>query len=256
MDMDSATQAVVRGWDEGRHMPSDLAGKLSFDQAQAVQLRLLRHLVDRGERQAGWKVALTSVAIRTQFNASEPGFGFLLVSGERQSGHAFTMTDLEAPGFESELCLFVSKRLQGPGLDLEQVRDAVSHVAPALEIIERRGPPGSDLPLIVADNAQQKAFVLGEKVALNPENSDLASASVSLYVNGGLREDASGSEVMGDGPMRSVLWLANKLAQFDAAIEAGSAIMAGSLTRQHSLSLGDIVEARFVPFGTVRASFE
>jgi 2-keto-4-pentenoate hydratase len=255
MEMEAAVETVVRGWDEDRHMPSELAGKLSADEAQGIQLRLLRRLLDRGERQAGWKVGLTSLATRTQFNASEPVFGFLLTSGERRSGHVFRMGDLKAPCFENELCLFVSKRLRGPDVTLEQVCDAVSHVAPALEIVERRGPTG-DLPLLIADNAMQKAFVLGGKAPLSPENSDLASASVSVIVNGAHREDASASEVMGLGPMHSVLWLANKLAQFEMAIEAGSTIMAGSLTGLYPAAPGDVVESRFTPFGTVTAKFD
>lgn len=256
MDIEAAARALVLAWDEGRHMPSELAGKLSFDQAYAVQLRLLSHLLGRGEQQAGWKVGLTAAAIRAQFNASEPALGFLLASGRRQSGHVFRMTELKAPGFENELCLFVSKRLQGPGVTLEQVCDAVSHVAPALEIVENRGGAVADLALAMADNAQQKAFVLGERIALDSENSDLARARVSVYVNGKLSEEASGSEVMGKGPMHSVLWLANKLAQFDLAIEAGSHIMAGSFTKQYRPAPGDVVESRFVPFGNVIARFD
>jgi 2-keto-4-pentenoate hydratase len=150
----------------------------------------------------------------------------------------------------------VSNRLQGPGIELQHVCDAVTHAAPALEIVENRGPAASDLPLLAADNAQQKAFVLGKKIALDPNNGDLASARVSVHVNGKLCEEASGSEVMGKGPMHSVLWLANKLAQFDTAIEAGARIMTGSFTRQYRPAPGDAVEARFVPFGTVQARFD
>src|SRR5262245_57394931 len=255
MEIETAAEAIIRAWDEGRHMPSEWVGRLSFDEGYGVQLRLLRHLLARGERLAGWKVGLTADAIRAQFKASEPMFGFLLESGERQSGHAFQMTDLKAPGFENELCQFVSKRLHGPGVGLEQVRDAITHAAAALEIVENRGPAASDLPLAAADNAQQKAFVLGKKITLDSKNGDLASARVSVYVNGTLCEEASGSEVMGKGPMHSVLWLANKLAQFDTAIDAGCRIMAGSFTKQYRPTPGDVVEARFVPFGTVTTCF-
>src|SRR5262249_46857551 len=146
-------------------------------------------------------------------------------------------------------------RLQGPGIQLEQICRAVTHAAPALEIVENRGPAASDMALAAADNSQQKAFVVGTKVALDAKNNDLASARVSVHVNGKLREEAFGSEVMGRGPMHSVLWLANKLAQFGTAIEAGSRIMAGSFTRQYRPIPGDSVEAHFVPFGTVRARF-
>jgi 2-keto-4-pentenoate hydratase len=256
MDIEAAAEAIVRAWDDGRHMPAEWMGRLTFDQAYAVQLRLLRHLLDRGERLAGWKVGLTAAAIRAQFKASEPMFGFLLESGQRQSGHAFRMNDLKAPGFENELCLVVSKRLQGPGIELQQVCDAVTHAAPALEIVENRGPAASDLPLAAADNAQQKAFVVGKMIALDAKNGDLASARVGVHVNGKLCEEASGSEVMGKGAMHSVLWLANKLAQFDTAIEAGSRIMAGSFTKQYRPAPGDLIEARFVPFGTVSTRFD
>ena len=144
----------------------------------------------------------------------------------------------------------------GPGIELRQVCDAITHTAPALEIVENRRPTASDLPLAMADNARQKAFVVGEKIALDAKNGDLASARVSVHVSGKLCEEASGSEVMRKGPMHSVLWLANKLAQFDTAIEAGSRIMAGSFTKQYRPAPGDVVEARFVPFGTVSARFD
>jgi 2-keto-4-pentenoate hydratase len=237
-------------------MPAEWSGRLTLGQGYHVQFRLLRHLLGRGERLVGWKVGLTAAAIRAQFKASEPVFGFLLESGEHQSGHAFRFSEFLAPGFENELCLFVSRRLQGPGIDLNQVCEAVTHAAPALEIVENRGPAASDMALAAGDNSQQKAFVLGTKVALDAGNSDLASVQVSVHVNGKLSEEARGSEVMGRGPMHSVLWLANKLSQFGVAIEAGSRIMAGSFTRQYRLMAGDAVEARFVPFGSVRAQFD
>jgi 2-keto-4-pentenoate hydratase len=60
---------------------------------------------------------------------------------------------------------------------------------------------------------------------------------------------------MGEGPLHSVLWLANKLAQFNLAIEPDSRIMTGSFTKQYRPAAGDAVEARFDPVGTVSARF-
>ncbi len=40
-------------WHEGRHMPAEWMGKLSLDQAYAVQLALLDRFVAAGEPQAG-----------------------------------------------------------------------------------------------------------------------------------------------------------------------------------------------------------
>ncbi|MBN8890816.1 MAG: hypothetical protein BGP12_15675 [Rhodospirillales bacterium 70-18] len=240
---------------QGRHMPAEWMGRLDMNQAYRAQLALLDLYIAAGERQAGWKVGLTAAAMRQQQGVHEPCFGFLLASGQRPSGHAFRFAELIAPGFENELCLRIGTRLQGPGVTLAQAAAAVTHAAPALEIIEKRGAFAADLALSMADNAQQKAFVTGSEVPLTPANHDLAAAAVAVHVNGELRETAPGAAVMGEGAMLSVQWLANKLAEFGRAIEPGALIMSGSFTKQYPIAQGDAVESRFTPFGTVAATF-
>ncbi len=246
-------------WDElraGRHMPPRWGGRMSMDEAYAVQLDLLDRHLSAGERQAGWKVGLTAAAMRAQQGVYEPCFGYLLESGACPSGHRFAFADLIAPGFENELCLTVGSDLEGPGVDLEAARAAVTHAAPALEIIEKRGDLSGDLALAMADNAQQKAFVVGAPVALTAENGDLGRSDVSVYVNGGLQESAPGSNVMDGGALLSVVWLANKLAGFGRGISAGQRIMSGSFTKQYAIARGDAVRCEFQPFGPVEATFD
>jgi 2-keto-4-pentenoate hydratase len=241
---------------QGRYLPTALIGRLDLPQAYRAQLALLDLYLAAGERQVGWKVGLTAAAMRAQQKVHEPCFGFLLASGQRPSGHRFRFAELIAPGFENELCLRLGTTLRGPGITLAQAAAAVTHAAPALEIVEKRGDFAADLPLSMADNAQQKAFVTGPETALSAANRDLAAASVTVLVNGQPRETASGAEVMGQGAMLSVQWLANKLAEFGRSLDAGSLIMSGSFTKQYPISQGDEVESRFTPFGTVKASFE
>ncbi len=172
-------ETLCREWDAGRHMPPSMMGKLSFDEAYRVVFGLLAHLEGKGERQVGWKVGLTAEAMRAQFGAKEPCLGILFASGHRDSGHVFKHSDLIAPGFENELCLTIGKTLRGPGVTLEAVAAAVTHVAPALEIVENRGPFAQDIPLALADNAQQKAFVTGAETALSAGGAHaLAAATV------------------------------------------------------------------------------
>ena len=59
-----------------------------------------------------------------------------------------------------------------------------------------------------------------------------------------------GQAVLG-GPAASVAWLANRLADFGQRLEQGSKIMTGSFTRQYPIAQGDLIEARFDPFGPV-----
>src|SRR5581483_2602686 len=182
----------------------------------------------------------------------EPCFGFLLASGNKPSGHVFQYATLIKPGFENELCLTLGATLRGPGVSLDEARRAISDVAPALEIIETRGDFDADLPLTMADNAQQKAFVTGTAIPL--EDFDLSSARVRVYVDEQLRDEASGAAVMGN-PVNSIVWLANKLAEFGYALEARQRVISGSFTRQYLLQGPAHVRSVFDPFGAVEATF-
>jgi 2-keto-4-pentenoate hydratase len=236
------------------HYPAEWKGRLTMEQACRVQLGLLDRCVARGDRQAGWKIGLTASVIQAQFGVTEPVMGFLLESGHRESGATFRFDDLIHPGFENELCLTVGAPLQGPGVTREQVRAAIAAVQPAFEIVEGRGDFSADLPLSVADNSQQKAFVTGPVSPL-PPGWEPSRTTVAVRVNGVLLEETAGSDRTGD-PLGAVAWLANKLAALGRRIEAGHRIMAGSFTRQYPIARGDRLETRFTPFGAVRAAFE
>jgi 2-keto-4-pentenoate hydratase len=252
----STEQAIDAFWDCARRRtapPAEWMKRLSREDAYRVQLGVLARHVSAGERQAGWKVGLTSKAMQIQQKVHEPVLGFLLASGERPSGTRFSYAELINPGFENELCLTVGTTLRGPGVTTQQAQAALSAMAPAFEIIEKRGDFAADLNVSLADNAQQRAYVTGAAVPV-PAGFDLATVAVELSVNGAAAERALGREVLGT-PAASIAWLANKLAEFGLALEAGMKVMSGSFTRQYPLNRGDRIEARFEPVGPVRAEF-
>jgi 2-keto-4-pentenoate hydratase len=252
VSVQAALEAIWNGHRRGVHHPPEWQGKLSINDAYAVQLGLLDRYVESGERHAGWKVGLTAKAMQEQQRVHEPVFGFLLESGRRPSGAIFDFDALIQPGFENELCLTMGVSLTGPGVTLGQARAAVASVQPALEIVERRGDFTADLHLALADNAQQRAFVTGEPIPLG--DLDLAQVTVDVLVNGARQDRARGDAVLGT-PIASIAWLANKLAEYGRRLDAGQRIMSGSFTRQYALVRGDRVEARFDPVGAVSATF-
>jgi 2-keto-4-pentenoate hydratase len=252
LDIEAATESIWRHLQAGRHYPAEWGGRLDMRQGYEIQLGILARLAGQGERHAGWKVGLTAAAMRAQHNVHEPCFGFLLESGNRPSGHVFRHADLIQPGFENEICISVGRTLRGPGVTFEQARAAVAAIAPALEIVEKRGNFSADLPLTMADNAQQKAFVTGAAIPLG--EIDLSQATVTVYVNDAVRDRASGAEVMGN-PIHSIVWLANKLAEFGRALEAGQRVISGSFTRQYALDGPARVRSVFEPVGSVEATF-
>jgi 2-keto-4-pentenoate hydratase len=249
-----ATESIWRDWQRGVHYPPAWRGKLSMQDGYGVQLGVLQRLIERGERHAGWKVGLTAHAMREQHGVHEPCFGFLLESAHRASDAALALAELTHPGFENELCLTLGATLRGPHVTTEEARAAIAMVAPALEIVEKRGDFAADLPATMADNAQQRCFVTGAAVALDAANAQLSEATVDVLIDREHIAHASGKEVMGD-PAASLAWLANKLHEFGLTLEAGKRVISGSFTKQFPITRPAAVEARFTPFGTVRAKF-
>jgi 2-keto-4-pentenoate hydratase len=232
----------------GEYFPAAWFDRLSLDDAYRIQ----RGLIERsGARQVGWKVGLTATAIQQQFGVHEPVFGRLLADGRLDSGHVFRRDELIEPGFENELCIVMARDL-APDATPADVAAAIARVHPAFEIIETRGDLTRQLALALADNAQQKGFVLGppiEHVALPP----LDKVPVTVRINGSEVAAADGGAVLGH-PYNSVTWLAAKLAQFGERVRAGDFIMSGSFTRQFPLAAGDRIEAAFAGIGIVTAS--
>jgi len=251
-------QAIEDFWaarQPGGRYPLEYKDKLSQDEAYRINLALLARHAARGQPQAGWKVGLTAAVIRAQFGLPEPLFACLFKHGRWQSGGTWPLAAMRGPGFENELCLVIGERLAGPGVTLERARHAVAAVAPAMEIIETRGPNSLDgvMPML-ADNGQQYAFVTGPEVAFD-RACDLGATSVDVVIDGVVQERAYGSAVMEASPLTSVAWLANKLAEFGRALEPGEVVMTGSFTRQYKLDRPMRVEARFAPFGSAIATF-
>lgn len=246
-------QAIVEDFwacrQRGVYYPPQWFDKLTLDQACRVQLGLLDKSVAAGARQVGWKVGLTAAAIREQFCVHEPVFGYLLESGRLDSGTQVDLADWQGTGFENELCLRLGKSLHGPGVDVPAARAAVSACHPAMELVENRGDFTAQLAVAVADNVQQRAFVIGPHVPLDA-GADLAAVRCEVQINGSVVAQATGDAVMGD-PYASLAWLANKLAEYGRGLEPGQYVMSGSFTRQFPLAAGDAAQTRFDGIGTV-----
>jgi len=236
----------------GEYFPRAWAGNLGLDDAYRISLARLHRRSDAGSRRVGWKVGLTAVAIQRQFGVHEPVFGCLLAGGLRRSGEVFRHNALIQPGFENELCIMLGRDLP-PGATQRDVAAAVGRVHPAFEVIETRGDLTRELALALADNAQQKAFVIGDPVEAD-SLPELSRVGVRVRINDNEVAAATGDAVLGH-PYNAIAWLSAKLAQFGETVRAGDYIMSGSFTRQFPLAPGDRIEADFAGIGRVAASF-
>jgi 2-keto-4-pentenoate hydratase len=248
-----AIDAFWDDWQRGVHFPQAWRERLDLDDAYRIQLGLVGRRCTGGMRQVGWKVGLTARAIQEQFDVHEPVFGCLLSEGRIASGHVFRHADLLTPGFENEVCVVLARPLAGAGLTIGDVAGAVAHCHPALEIVEKRGDLTGQLTLALADNAEQKAFVLGPPVPLTAD-LDLSAIGARVAINGAEVATGRGDAVLGH-PLNSIAWLAAKLAGYGRRLEAGDHIMTGSFTRQFLVAPGDRVRTEFERLGAVEATF-
>jgi len=251
-------QAVEDFWQasQGGAFPVQWQDTFDRETAYRICLAMIERRSAIGDAQAGWKVGLTAKAIREQQGATEPVFAVLYDSGRWQSGVSHPYSDLMRPGWENELCLTMGATLKGPGVTEDQVKAAVATIAPALEIIEQRPPPGKGSGFLSgADNGQQRSFIVGTETAYDASIHDLGKASVEVFVDGKFEEKAFGIEVMESSPLSSIVWLTEGLSRFGHELTAGSVVMTGSFTKQYRFEGPVEVEARFEPFGTVTASF-
>jgi 2-keto-4-pentenoate hydratase len=245
IDLHRAVEEFWTARGHGEYFPAGYFDRLSLDEAYRIQLALIDRRCAQGERQIGWKVGLTSKAIQEQFGFHEPAFGCILET--RPSGHAFAAGELIRPGFETELCMRLGRPLAGE-VSPQEVRAAVAAVYPSFEITETRGDPGQ-IALMLADNAQQRSVILGERIELTPAlRLDEVEARVEL--NGNVVATGIGAAVL-DHPLNSIVWLARKLGEYGRSLRAGEVVMTGSLVRQFPLAAGDRAWATFSGVGTV-----
>lgn len=254
MKIDEAIEILWQAVQSGVHPPAALRKQLTLTEAYQVQLGVLARWIAAGEKHAGWKIGGTSPAARQMLGVQEPLYGYLLASRRFPSDHTFAHAQLTKPLIESELCITVGKRLQGPGVTREQVLDAVAAVAPAFEIAEMRSEMASDVPLVVADDVAQWGYVVGEDVTPYPRALDLAALTAEMRKTGEVVQQVRGQEVI-DDQLHSVAALANHLARYGFALEPGQRVLTGSMTRPLPIAKGDRWETVFAGIGRVAATF-
>ena len=128
-------------------------------------------------------------------------------------------------------------------MTVDDVLAATEAVAPALEIVDSRIADWRiTLADTIADNASSGAVVLGDWVPLRaryrrcPEPPPRLSSTTKRW------PPAQGTAVLGD-PAHAVAWLANAIARYGDAIEAGQFVMSGSYTTASFVVAGDHASA-------------
>ncbi|MGH9246509.1 MAG: 2-keto-4-pentenoate hydratase [Acidimicrobiales bacterium] len=222
---------------------------LTPDEAYHVQDQVITAL---GGEVEGAKLGLTSRAKQEQMSVTEPAYGWLLAGSRLQAGEALVAADLIQPRAEPEIAFLIGDELEGAAVTAAHVIAATRAVLPAIEILDSRYAGYSfTLPDVIADNTSAARYAVGDPVPLNGVN--LRTVGCVFSKNGALVATAAGAAVL-DHPAGAVAWLVRKLASRGRRLEAGTVVLAGSLTATVPIAPGDVVTAEIDRIGTVEVA--
>ncbi|KAA9394479.1 2-oxo-hepta-3-ene-1,7-dioic acid hydratase [Kocuria coralli] len=212
-----------------------------------AQIAAGRHLIGR-------KIGLTSKAMQQATGITEPDYGVMFDDTVWQNGAQIPFDAFSNVRIEVELAFVLKHPLEGPRCSLFDVLRATEYVTPALEVLNAHVEmEGRTIVDTIADNAAYGGLVLGGN-PVAPDAVDLRWVSALLYRNETIEETGVAAGVL-NHPATGVAWLADKLHQHGARLEAGEIILAGSFTRPLWVSRGDSVLCDYGRLGTITCRF-
>ncbi len=220
---------------------------LTFDDALAVQRRLLALRAERGDLPVGVKLAFTSRGLMERFGIAEPALGGLTMRMQVADGGRLDRAGVIRPRLECELIV----RLRAPlaaGASRAEALAAIDAIAPAIEIIDSRF---SERPFrlteIVADNASAAAFVTG---TWQEPTADLDGRAVRLTIDGVVVAEGSTSAILGH-PLDALRAAGDLAARRGEVLGAGSLVLLGSATDPFAPPLRCTIAAGIEGYGNV-----
>ena len=235
-------------------LPPDLAPQ-SLSEAYAIQSEYAGMRAHDLGRVAGYKIALTTPAMRSMVGLDDSIAGELLEKSIRRSPARVRAADYVRLIVEFEIAFELAEDLPAIGAPYsrERVAQAVGAAMPALELADDRDADYSKLQssalMLVADNAWNEGAVLGAPVR-DWRNIDLAALRGTATVNGAKIGEGHGADVMGH-PLEALAWVANNLASRGLGLWRSDVVITGSLVTSKYPKAGDSVRFEAGALGSV-----
>ncbi len=255
----ASLETAERTGQQIRQFSLDYPG-ITIANAYAIQEAWVKLKLSAGRSVRGHKIGLTSKAMQTSSNITEPDYGVLLDDMFFDDGSSIPCNRFIVPRVEVELAFFLNQPLRGPACTIFDVLRATEFVTPAIEIIDARihqvDPETKATRKVfdtISDNAANAGIVMGGR-PFRPMDADMRSIAAVAYRNGVVEESGVAAAVL-NHPATGVAWLANKLAAHEVELQAGEIILGGSFTRPVAARPGDTFHIDYSPFGCISAYF-
>jgi 2-keto-4-pentenoate hydratase len=214
-----------------------------------AQLTERRRRVDAGEQPLGWKLGFGTAPAMQSLGISEPLVGYLLKSGQVETGAEVDLSGWANPRLEPEIAVHLGSALGGdPSRDEAQA--AIAGLGAAIELVDP-DPAEKDPEAILAGDIFQRHTILGPVVA----DADPGAVSARIARSGEeVAATGDATELTGD-PIELVRHVARTLAVAGERIEAGDVVICGSVVPAIEVAPGDEVEVALEPLGTLKVRF-
>lgn len=220
--------------------PTQTLPGLAVDDAYAIQeINIARRLAS-GERAAGHKVGLTSLAMQQQLGVDQPDYGIITDAMVIEDDGRIDVDLLIAPRVEAEFAFRIGTDLPASP-SLAELVDAIDGVAIALELIDSRVADWKiTLADTIADNASSARIVCGAFVPASPSLlASLPATVLTLRRDQDVVGEGPGSAVLGD-PLVSLHWLASAIGEHGNRFRVGDIVLAGAVAAAVPLARGAV----------------
>jgi len=223
--------------------------------AYAIQSEYVRLRARELGTLVGYKIALTTPAMRAMVGLDEPIAGEMLERAVRRGPARVRAADYGRLIVEFEIAVQMGEDL--PAMDApysrERVAQAVTAVMPALELADDRNADYAQLPanvlMLIADNGWNEGAVLGEPVR-DWHGIDLAALEGTASINGERVGQGHGRDTMGH-PFEALAWVANNLASRGLGLWRNDIVITGSLVTSKYPKAGDHIRFEAGSLGAV-----
>lgn len=226
----------------------------NMDEAYALQEAFMAQW---DEAIAGWKVGATAPKVQEIYRVEEPFCGPFFEPTTFRSPARVPAADFGHFCIESEFAFRFSADLpaRDAAYSREEILAAIGTLLPAFELISPRFDTllQDRVALATADCGLNGGFVLGEEIS-EWRSFDLASHKVTLTVDGEIRAEGTGANVLGH-PFNVLDWFVNKHSSRGLDLKAGQIVSTGTCTGFHYIEEGQTAVAEFGEIGRIEVAF-
>ncbi|HLS31481.1 MAG TPA: fumarylacetoacetate hydrolase family protein [Flavobacteriaceae bacterium] len=221
--------------------------------AYQIQKMNIDAKIEKGAKEVGKKIGLTSKKVQTQLGVDQPDFGILLDAMQIKNGSTVAFSEFMQPKAEAEIAFVLKEDLAQENITLANIVSAIDYALPAIEIVGSR-IENWDIKITdtIADNASSSHFVLG-KNPVDLKDIDLENCQMQLYLNNKKSSEGQGKDCLGN-PLNAVLWLAQKMKALGNPLRKGEVILSGALGPMVPISEGDHIKATIEGLGEISFS--